>query len=211
MRVACLPPLPRIQKSFPGIPIGKPCQGDPETRGLAPGRGRLAHQLSTGALFSRKSNHLSNVNCVISGTQWQWWCVLDHPRHRRSNVKQDTKSGFLRETLTAQLIITYHLETMYCSHCDGGNRRKTKILPHSHHCDAKTRAARYAPGKSQGLGTTFPRTSQARLFSPFSPPPQQADPQGFAIPAYTEQIIPTSGFVFWRQWGNPPLYPITAT
>ena len=74
---------------------------------------------------------------------------------------------------------------MYCSHCDGSNRRKTKILPRSYYCDAKTRAARYAPAKSQDLGTICPRTSQARLFSPFSPPPPQADLQGLAIPAYT--------------------------
>jgi hypothetical protein len=100
----------------------------------------------------------------------------------RSNKTQ--RAGFSEKTLTAQLIITYHLETMYCSHCDGGNRRKTKILPHSHYCDAKTPAARHAPAKSQGLGTTCPRTSQA-LFSPFSSPPPQADPQGLAIPAYT--------------------------
>jgi hypothetical protein len=61
--------MPRIQKSFPGIPIGTAffgqrkqtniARGDPETRGLAQGLGRLAHQLSTGALFSRKSNHLA--------------------------------------------------------------------------------------------------------------------------------------------------------
>lgn len=127
----------------------------------------------------------------------------------RSMVKQDTKSGVLRKTHTVQMIITYNLETMYCSHCDGGNRRRKKTLPHSHHCDAKTRAARYAPAKSQASWGPCPRTSQALLFSPFSSPPPQADPQGLANPGYTE-VDPDERLRLWHQWGNRPLYPITA-
>lgn len=122
--------LPTMEERSPAIEFGEtgpaPAgdqSGDLALGGVGLGSGRrsiTAFAVHGRPLFEEKQP-LSNVKCVISGTQWQWRCVLDHARHRRS------KSGFSEKLSQHNCSSrTISRPRTYCLHCDGCNRRKGK-------------------------------------------------------------------------------------